>query len=451
MRPSRGATLAATAALLVTGAACTSEKTPDAGDPGEPARAAKPVVRLYGADGNMSNSFGAEFKESPGLLAGMKGTTPLTPLEQSFKARLTAVDPGLEDFSYAAETYDAVVISAIAAELSRSTKSADIARFINGVTTVGDVCDNVRACLDLARAGKDLQYRGISLRRGGFTDAGEPAAASYATLHFGSADRLDDGKTEFVGAGDESATTRKESPKPPASRGRKRGDVEPLKIGGLLPHTGSLALMLPPMAAAAKLAIDEVNAGGGVLGQPVDWLTGDDGTNPEVAKRTVASHIEAGVQVIIGAGASGVTRAVLPDIVKAGVVLFSPCNTAADLSTAQDRGLYFRTAPSDLLQGKALADVILRDGVQKVAIVARDDAYGTGLQGIVKAELEQAGLPGGQIRTMKYPSAEDAEPDFGATADEVKSFEPDGVLVIGFGESAALIKAFDAKGVHLRE
>jgi ABC-type branched-subunit amino acid transport system substrate-binding protein len=170
-----------------------------------------------------------------------------------------------------------------------------------------------------------------------------------------------------------------------------------------------------------------------------------------VAKRTVAAHIEAGVQVIIGAGASGVTRAVLPDVVKAGVVLFSPCNTAADLSTAQDRGLYFRTAPSDLLQGKALADVIMRDGSQKVAIVARDDAYGIGLQDIVKAELERAGLPGAQIRTIRYPSAEDAKPDFGAAAGNVKSFQPDGVLVIGFGESAALIKALDAAGLQLRE
>ena len=449
MRLSHGALLAATAALMLTGTACTSE-TPDPGDSGD-AGATRRLVRLYGADGNMSNSFGAEFKERPGLLAGMKGTTPLTPLEQSFKGRLTAVDPKLDDFSYAAETYDAIVISAIAAELSRSTRSADVARFINGVTTVGTVCDSVPACLALARAGTDLQYRGISLRRGGFTDAGEPAAASYATLHFGTSDRLDDGKTEFVGAGDESATTRQESPKPPVARKKRGKDAQPLRIGGLLPHTGSLALMLPPMAAAAKLAVDEINAAGGVQGRPVEWLNGDDGTNPEVAKRTVAAHIEAGVQVIIGAGASGVTRAVLPDVVKAGVVLFSPCNTAADLSTAQDRGLYFRTAPSDVLQGKALADVIMRDGSQKVAIVARDDAYGAGLQKIVKAELEEAGLAGEQIQTITYPSAEDAKPDFGAAAGQVKSFQPDGVLVIGFGESAAVIKALDAAGLQLNE
>jgi ABC-type branched-subunit amino acid transport system substrate-binding protein len=444
MHPSRGALLAATAALALTGAACGSSEPPEQSE-------TRPV-RLYGSDGNMSNSFGDEFKERPGLLAGMKGTTPLTPLEQSFKDRLKAVDSQLDDYAYAAETYDAIVISAIAAELSGTTESAEIARFINSVTTVGDVCDGAAACLELARAGTDLQYRGVSLRRGGFTDAGEPAAASYATLHFGRTDRLDDGKTEFVGAGDAAGTTRQRSPRPKKKDGAAdRAEVEPLKIGGLLPHTGSLALMLPPMTAGAGLAIKEINAAGGVAGKPVEWLEGDDGTDPAVARRTVAAHIEAGVHVIIGAGASGVSRAVLPDVVKAGLVLFSPSNTAADLTTAQDRGLYFRTAPSDLLQGKALADVLLRDGIQKVAIVARDDAYGTGLQEIVKAELERAGLPTGQVRALTYAAEEGAKPDFGAVADEVRGFGPDGVLIIGFGESAAVIKALDAAGVKLND
>jgi ABC-type branched-subunit amino acid transport system substrate-binding protein len=208
--------------------------------------------------------------------------------------------------------------------------------------------------------------------------------------------------------------------------------------------------MLAPMRAAAQLAVADVTTAGGVLDEPVQWIDGDDGTDPAVAKRTVAAHVKAGVDVIIGAGASGVTRAVLPAVIGAGRILFSPCNTAADLTTADDKGLYFRTAPSDILQGKALADVILRDGVQKVAIVARDDAYGAGLQEIVKAELERAGLPAEQIRTIAYSSAPDAGTDFTATANEVRQFGPDGALVIGFSESAEVIKALAAAGLTLR-
>lgn len=440
MHPSRGVYLAACVALALTGTACNSSDNKD--DPGE-----NRTARLYGADGNMSNSFGDEFKEKPGLLAGMKGTAPLTQLAEGFKTRLKAVDSDLEDFSYSAETYDAVMISAIASELAGTTDPRQIAKYVNGVTAAGEPCDTAADCLDMARDGKDLRYHGVSLRRGGFTDAGEPAAASYATLHFSRTDKLDDGKTEFVGAGDESTTT-KEPPPAPRKAGGKSG--APLVIGGLLPQTGSLSHLLPPMQAGAYLAINEINAAGGILGKDVKWINGDDGTDPKVARKTIDTHVEAGVHVIIGAGASGVSRAVLPDVVRAGLLMFSPSNTAADLSTADDQGLYFRTAPPDTLQGKALADVILRDGVQKVAIVARDDSYGTGLQDSVKTELDGGGLTGDEVKTFLYPSDEKAKPDFAALAKEIKSFQADGVLIIGFAESADLIKALDAAGISLR-
>jgi ABC-type branched-subunit amino acid transport system substrate-binding protein len=442
MHPSRGAFLAACAALLFTSAACKADR--ETTEPGE----TRPI-RLYGTDGNMSNSFGDEFKERPGLLAGMKGTTPLTPLPESFTRRLRTVDPELDDFVFAAEAYDAVAIAAIATQLAGTTQPKQIARYINGVTTVGEVCDTVAACLAMARAGRDLQYRGVALRRGGFTDAGEPAAASYATLHFDQSDRLDESKTEFVGAGDESATTRLRSPNP-RKRRNPADDGVPLKIGGLLPSTGDLAFMLPPMQAGARLAIAEVNAAGGVFEQPVQWVDGDDGTSAVVARQTVASHKAKGVHVIIGAGASSISAAVLPDVVAAGLILFSPCNTAADLTTAKDQGLYFRTAPSDVLQGKALADVMLRDAVQRIAIVARDDGYGTGLQDIVRAELERAGVSAAAIRTMTYEAEARDEEQFAARAKEIKTFGPDAVVVIGFSESALMIKQLAAAGLELR-
>jgi len=443
-RTVRRAAIAGSAVLLLAVGACGKEAPPP-----ESATTATPV-RLYGADGNMINTFGDEFKDQLGILDGMKGTTPLTPLSDDFKTRIKALRPDLPDYLYAGETYDAVVISALAAQQAGSSEPAAIAKQINGVTTGGTECQTVAACLTLARSGADLQYRGISLRRGGFTDAGEPATASYATLHFDATDKLDDSKTEYVGAGDESATT---TEKPPAGvRGQDGAEPPPpLKLGGLLPETGDLALAFPPLEAGAALAIREINAAGGVFGQDVVWLAGDDGTNPDVAKQTVAKHVAADVSVIIGAGASSISRAVLPDVVKAGLVLFSPCNTDAGLSTIDDKGLYFRTAPSDVLQGRALADVILRDGPQKITIVARNDSYGTGLQGNVKSELERAGFATDKIQLLTYePSAsEGATLDFTAGATEIKDNAPDGVLIIGFAESAEVIKALVKAGVTI--
>ncbi|MEV0717433.1 ABC transporter substrate-binding protein [Asanoa sp. NPDC050611] len=445
MLVSRGVRHVATAmsaALVLTVAAC-QQGTPK--PEGDFETAAGTLTRLYGTDGNMINTLRDEFEGQAGLLAGMKGTTPLTPLSADFKARLLAVHPDLSDYLFAGETYDAVVISALAAEQAGSNDPAAIAKQINSITTGGTECTAVADCLALARAGTDLNYRGISLTRGGFTDAGEPSTASYATLHFGPEDRLDDSKTEYVGAGDESTTSTRKPPRSVPADDAK----DPLKIGGLLPETGDLALANPPMAAGAALAVKELNAAGGVFEQDVEWVPGDDGTSPEVAKQTVASHIAKKVSVIIGAGASSISREVLPDVVKAGLILFSPCNTDAGLTTIDDKGLFFRTSPSDILQGRALADVILRDGPSQIAIVARDDSYGIGLKDNVIEELTKAGFPADKVETMVYEPPTPGAPDidFGAGASQIKATSPDGVLLIGFGESAQIIKAMAKAGV----
>ncbi|MFG3703182.1 ABC transporter substrate-binding protein [Micromonospora sp. NPDC047670] len=444
-RASRAATLAACVTFLLANSACGTEGAEEA---------TTHQVRLYGTDGNMLNSYPAELKDRASLVDGMKGTTPMTPLPESFKNRLRSVDAELNDFVYAAETYDAVVISALAAQLAGSTDPAAIAKQIVGATNNGQRCEDVATCLALARAGQDIEYRSVSMTRAGFTDAGEPATASYATVHF-DGQQLNDGKTEFVGAGDESAASTKAPPKAKKQRGGRtdRSDGSPLVLGGLLPKSGDLALAYPQMAAAVAVAVKEINAAGGVLGEPLVWIEGDDGTNPAVAKATVAKHVERKVHVIIGAGGSGISREVLPDVVRAGKVLFSPSNTDASLTELDDNGLYFRTAPPDNLQGRALADVILRDGPQKIAIVARKDSYGEGLQATVKAELERAGVGGDRLKLLTYDPPADAKAspvDFTATAKEIKDFGAEAVLIIGFAESAQVIRALADAGVEIR-
>ncbi|MFC4016682.1 ABC transporter substrate-binding protein [Micromonospora sp. GCM10011542] len=442
-RRSRVASLAACATILLATSACGTDK---------PEEATTQQVRLYGTDGNMLNSYPAELKERADLVDGMKGTTPLTPLPEDFKSRLRSVDPALTDYLYAAETYDAVVISVLAAQLAGSTDPAAIAKQIVGVTNGGQRCEDPASCLALARAGQDIEYRSVSLTRAGFTDEGEPSTASYATLNF-DGQQINDGKTEFVGAGSESSASTKTPPKPKKQRPGGAEGQKSLIIGGLLPKTGDLALAYPPMAAGATLALKEINAAGGALGKPVVWMDGDDGTSTAVAKVTVAKQVADGVSVIIGAGASGISREVLPDVVKAGKILFSPSNTDSTLTEVEDKGLYFRTAPPDSLQGRALADVILRDGSQKIVIVARKDSYGEGLQATVRGELEKAGIPADRLKLLTYEPPADAKApplDFTSGAKEIKEFGADAVLIIGFGESAQVIRALADAGVQIR-
>jgi ABC-type branched-subunit amino acid transport system substrate-binding protein len=413
------------------------------------------AVRLYGSDGNMSTSFGDALKDQQGLLAGMKGTAPLTPLTEEFKKRIRGIDPNVPDYNYAGEAYDAVMVSALAAEVARSTDAPVMAKQIVGVTVGGASCTTFKDCAILARQNEDIQYRGVSsLKRSGLTDVGEPSTATYGALNFGRDNHIDDAKTEFVGAGDESTAGKNQSsPGPsPTSATNRNQKAAPLRFGALLPHTGALASAGPPIFAGARLAVQEINETGGVLGQPVEWLDGDDGTNAQTALATADRLIAAGVQVMIGPAASGVSAAVLPKAVAAGRILFSPSATSEALSQLDDKGLFFRTAPSDKLQAKALADLVMRDGAEKVVVVARDDDYGMGLRDGIQADLIGTGLKPGNIHPVSYKVKEkyddgDQNSVFKPLARTIKEFGADAVVVIGFEESAYVIRALKEEGV----
>ena len=432
--------------LVLAVAGCTR---PDSGSAAE-----APAVRLYGSVGNMTSSFGGTFKDQGYLLNGMRGTSPLTPLTEDFKRRLRTVDPKLQnDFLYAAEGYDAVIIAALAAETARAVDGPSIARYMTTVTVAKDesgVCDSLTACLDAVRANRDIAYRGQSMRRSGFTDGGEPSSASYGTLVFGPSNAVDDAKTEFVPAGDEKNEA-KQLPAAP-NNGPRRQSPTPLRIGSLLPRSGDLAIAGPPIFAGVQLAVNEINAAGGILGRPIEYTEGDDGTDPKVADKTVDRLLAAGVQVIVGAAASGITKAVMPKVVQAQRVLISPSATSDELSSLPDSGFFFRTSPPDVLQSKALTDVIMRYGVQKIAIIARNDSYGLGLRDKVAEQLKAAGVKPENIRSLDYEIRDQYKvEDFTAQAKSTIDFEPDSVLVIGFAESSNMIKALSARGMKFRD
>jgi ABC-type branched-subunit amino acid transport system substrate-binding protein len=436
------------AAGMMTVAACTSAK------PEQPAGEREPdAVRLYGSDGNMTSSFGGTFKDQGGLLNGMRGTSPLTPLTEDFKDRVRAVNPKLtNDFTYAGEGYDAVIIAALAAETARSVDGPQIAKYMTAVTVAKDdtgVCDTVAACLAAVQSGKDIAYRGVSMRRSGFTDGGEPSSASYGSLVFGTDQAVDEAKTEFVPAGDEKTQAKN---LPAAPTGSRKPTTTPLKLGSLLPKTGDLAFAGPPIFAGVQLAVNEINAAGGVLGKPVEYTDGDDGTDPKVADATVDRLLAAGVQVIIGAAASGITKAVMPKVVAAQRVLISPSATSDELSGLPDNGFFFRTSPPDVLQSKALTDVIMRYGVRRIVIVARNDSYGIGLRDKVVEQLKAAGVKAENIKSLDYEIRKQYKvSDFDPQARATTAFEPDSVLVIGFEESGNMIKALSTRGMKFHD
>jgi len=219
--------------------------------------------------------------------------------------------------------------------------------------------------------------------------------------------------------------------------------VTSLNIGTILPVTGSLAFLGPPEVAASGFAVEDINAAGGVLGADVTLQQGDSGdTSTDLANTEVDRLLAGGAQVIVGAASSAVSKTVIDKITTAGVVQFSPANTSPDFTTYDDKGLYFRTAPSDLLQGRVLANLVIEEGAASAAVLYRNDSYGVGLAEAFKSNFEGAG--GTVPEFIEY--AEGTE-TFDAEVDKVVAANPDAIVIVGFAETGPILNTMHERGV----
>lgn len=217
----------------------------------------------------------------------------------------------------------------------------------------------------------------------------------------------------------------------------------PLKIGSLLPTTGSLAFLGPPEIAGVDLGIKEVNDAGGVLGKPVEVIHRDSGdTRTDIATQSTSALLGQGVSAIIGAASSGVSKTVINQITGAGVIMFSPANTSPDFTTWDDKGLYWRTAPSDVLQGKVLGNYMATCGAQTVGMIVLNDAYGTGLASNVKSAFEAAG---GVVVAEELFNEGDSQ--FSSQVDKVIAAQPDAIALITFDQAKSIVPLMTGKGV----
>lgn len=215
-----------------------------------------------------------------------------------------------------------------------------------------------------------------------------------------------------------------------------------LKIGTILPQTGALAFLGPPEEAGVGLAAADVNAYSETTGLTIDDIVwGDSGDAANNAWQTTSPRlISEGVTAAIGAASSGVTKLFLDDHVAAGVITFSPANTSAEFTTWDDNGLYWRTAPSDVLQGEVLGNLVAEDGRQNVATIYLNDSYGTGLNQFFTDAFTAAG---GTVVASESFNAGDTT--FDAQISAVLAEDPDAIVLITFDEvytiAPALINA----------
>jgi ABC-type branched-subunit amino acid transport system substrate-binding protein len=216
-----------------------------------------------------------------------------------------------------------------------------------------------------------------------------------------------------------------------------------LTVGTLLPQTGNLAFLGPPEFAGVELAIQEINEAGGVLDNEVAKIDADSGdTTTDIASQSVERLLSQDVDAIIGAASSGVSFTVIDRITGAGALQISPANTSPDFTDYDDGGLYFRTAPSDVLQGRVMGELLINDGYLDIGIMALDDPYGTGLAENVQQSVEAGG--GTVVESIIYnPQAA----NFSAEVGQLKAANPEAIVLIGFDETKKIVPELIAQGV----
>ncbi len=213
-----------------------------------------------------------------------------------------------------------------------------------------------------------------------------------------------------------------------------------LKVGTILPQSGTLAFLGPPEEAGVALAAQEINeADAGIQVEVVYRDSGD--TTTDIATVSVTDLLSQDVSAIIGAASSGVSFTVIDQITAAGVVQFSPANTSPDFTDYEDNGLYFRTAPSDLLQGEVLGNLIAEDGASTLGLLVLNDPYGTGLAAQLTETFEAAG---GEVVAEELFNTGDSS--FDSQLASINAANPDAVAVITFDEAKVVVPALVGSG-----
>ncbi|GAA5069351.1 ABC transporter substrate-binding protein [Roseibacterium beibuensis] len=216
-------------------------------------------------------------------------------------------------------------------------------------------------------------------------------------------------------------------------------------LGILLSFTGPIESLVPPIAGGAELAIAEVNESGAFMdGMTVtavraDTFCSDAAGATANAERVITTE---GVVGIMGSDCSGMSSAILANVaVPNGVPMISPASTSPALSSAEDNGLFFRTAPSDARQGEVLAGLLLERGIESIAITYTNNDYGQGFADALQAAYEEAG---GEVTLVA--AHEDGRADYSAEVGALASAGGDVLVVLGYvdqGGSGVVQAALD--------
>lgn len=211
----------------------------------------------------------------------------------------------------------------------------------------------------------------------------------------------------------------------------------PVKIGGVLPLTGSMAPITKKIAEAAELAFEHINQGGGVKGCPVQFILRDDQGQPTVGVDAAKYLVEVErVPAFTGTISSGITGPIIASVTAPSkVVQISCCSTASPFTLdGRSQGYFFRTIPTSKTQAYATASETMRRGFKKTAVIYVNTDFGTDMLRFYKAAMAKLG---GDI-AIEVPY-NDNQPSYRAEVSRALAAKPESMLLIGFPKDGVTI------------
>ena len=211
--------------------------------------------------------------------------------------------------------------------------------------------------------------------------------------------------------------------------------VADVKVGFLGGFTGPIESLVPPIYEGAKLAVDQVNAQGGVLGgQNLAIPSGDTTCADATAAANAADRLVNSENVlgIVGALCSGATISAANNAaIPGGVVVVSPASTSPAISAMEDKDLLFRTTPSDAYQGAVMARLLKAKGIDDIAITYVNNDYGKGFADALSGAFEGIG---GTVAAKE--AHEDKKADYRSELGSLASSGAGALVVLAYGDGS---------------
>ncbi|MEO8219918.1 MAG: branched-chain amino acid ABC transporter substrate-binding protein [Specibacter sp.] len=214
----------------------------------------------------------------------------------------------------------------------------------------------------------------------------------------------------------------------------KSADAGPIKIAAVIPLSGSSAPTGGYMKNGMQMAVDEINAKGGVLGRQLAFDPEDEACDPTQAAAAANKAVSNGAVISVGGYCSGATLPTLPIFAKANIPMIIPAANSQELVNQKLPNVFLING-TGVQQAAAAVKFMVQDGVKSVALVDDNTSYSKDIAAQTKKDLETDGT----VKVAMATSVTAGESDYSSVVHDIMGANPDMLYWTGYYQEGGLI------------